>query len=812
MGTGFAASHVENRDDAWRQNLSGQDDSWLRGARGDDWWTGKLPLSGQCPGVGPDGRITSLPQPDVSRCSREDLLDYFDNSWAITEILFAALQGEEAFFRPPYHDLRHPLVFYYGHPAALYLNKLRVAGLAKAPVNPYFETLLEAGVDEMSWDDMSKNAMQWPSVRDVQAYRRLVYETVRQVIASHPDLAEGHAPITRSSSAWAIVMGLEHERIHIETTTVLMRELPIELVRQPDGWPDVHASATAPSAGVFPPLAGRDYPENPLVAVAEGEASFGKPADWPSYGWDNEYGERQVRVRPFQASRQLISNGEYYAFIQAGGYSEQRYWTEEGWQWRSFRNTKWPTFWVPDGPAGLHHYRLRTIFAVVAMPWSWPADVNYHEAKAYCAWRTAQDGAGAPYRVLTEAEHHRLRAPEMTGRQVATGRDPVMTADGRALAARFGLNLNLAFGSEVPVDAFPANANGIHDAMGNVWQWCEDHFNPLQGFQADPFYDDFSLPCFDGKHQMILGGSFASTGDEASIWARFHFRPHFFQHAGFRLVRPDDANAPSDAVRLDGADSAANVYESQQALNEYLVLHFGEPGDQMPYAFGPHDATAFPVRCADLVRDAALAAGITSGRALDVGCAVGRSTFELARTFESVIGVDLSAGFIEAANTLQRNGQMPYFRKDEGDLGAALTATIDPAIDRSRLSFRQADACSLPPDFVGFDAVLMANLICRLPSPNSLLSRLGGPRGLVRPGGILVMTTPFSWLEQFSPREVWLGGYIANGEPVWSKDTLHAALADEFELVSAHDMPLVIREHARKYQYIVTYTTVWKRR
>ena len=76
------------------------------------------------------------------------------------------------------------------------------------------------------------------------------------------------------------------------------------------------------------------------------------------------------------------------------------------------------------------------------------------------------------------------------------------------------------------------------DVFGNVWHWCEDHFHPLEGFRIHPYYDDFSTPCYDGKHLMILGGSFISTGDEATVHARFHFRPHFFQHAGFRIVDP----------------------------------------------------------------------------------------------------------------------------------------------------------------------------------------------------------------------------------------------------------------------------------
>jgi len=69
----------------------------------------------------------------------------------MTEALFECLKNEEAFKIPPVHNLRHPMIFYYGHPAALYINKLRVAGLLQQPINPYFEIIFETGVDEMSW-------------------------------------------------------------------------------------------------------------------------------------------------------------------------------------------------------------------------------------------------------------------------------------------------------------------------------------------------------------------------------------------------------------------------------------------------------------------------------------------------------------------------------------------------------------------------------------------------------------------------------------------------------------------------------------
>lgn len=103
----------------WRKNLTGIDEEWLHGPRPALWWTGRKPTS----------VVHTLPQPNLERISRAATQAYFDNAWTTTEVLFSSLQGEEAFFRPPQHNLRHPMIFYYGHPACLYVNKLRLAGL-----------------------------------------------------------------------------------------------------------------------------------------------------------------------------------------------------------------------------------------------------------------------------------------------------------------------------------------------------------------------------------------------------------------------------------------------------------------------------------------------------------------------------------------------------------------------------------------------------------------------------------------------------------------------------------------------------------
>ena len=208
---------------------------------GEWWWTGVAPQA--CPGWSDTKKhLSSLPLLNLETCTRREVLDYFDNTWTLTEQLFSALQHEASFYLQPYHQLRHPLVFYYGHPASLYINKLRVAGVIDEGIDAHYEVLFETGVDEMSWDDLSQSSVAWPAVREVHAYRQRVYSTVRSLIESHEGLADGHAPIEQSSPLWSLVMSFEHERIHLETSSVLMREMAQPLLRRPEGWVADHPS------------------------------------------------------------------------------------------------------------------------------------------------------------------------------------------------------------------------------------------------------------------------------------------------------------------------------------------------------------------------------------------------------------------------------------------------------------------------------------------------------------------------------------------------------------------------------------------
>jgi putative 4-mercaptohistidine N1-methyltranferase len=246
-----------------------------------------------------------------------------------------------------------------------------------------------------------------------------------------------------------------------------------------------------------------------------------------------------------------------------------------------------------------------------------------------------------------------------------------------------------------------------------------------------------------------------------------------------------------------------NPYESPKLLAEYLLLHYGSAADVLGEMPGPAEAVGFPAR---LVRELLDAPSLPAGaRALDLGCAVGGSSFELARTCGEVLGIDYSHAFIRAANVLRETGCHDFEKAIEGEFTEPAVAKVPSEIDRERVTFEQGDAMDLEANPKSFDVVLAANLLCRLPEPMRLIERLPS---LVQSGGQLLLTTPFTWLEEFTPRANWLGGTPESGRCF---DALRRVLELDFTLEHRFELPFLIREHARKFQYGIALGTRWRR-
>lgn len=243
----------------------------------------------------------------------------------------------------------------------------------------------------------------------------------------------------------------------------------------------------------------------------------------------------------------------------------------------------------------------------------------------------------------------------------------------------------------------------------------------------------------------------------------------------------------------------SEVYETGKLLSEYLLFHFGTAEEILPsqgtWPEGMREALDFAVRTPRHFRQDEVARG------LDIGCAVGRSAWEMARTCNEVIGIDFSHSFIHAAEAIRSKGELAYARVEEAARSTPLIAKRPADIDASRIVFQQGDAMNLPDSLGRFDRVHAANLICRLPEPQRFLQRLPT---LLKPGGELVLATPCTWLEEFTAPQWWPQGETLD----WLKDSL----ATDFELVSTCDEPFLIRETARKFQWTRSMVSVWRQR
>lgn len=684
-------------------------------------------------------------------CKRQEIKDYFNQTWALYESLFEVINNDQAYYKVA-EPLRHPLIFYFGHTAAFYINKLKLAKLIGKRINEEFEAMFAIGVDEMSWDDLDETHYQWPTLEAVRDYRAQVNFRVNEFIDEMPLVL----PISQASPAWVILMGIEHERIHLETSSVIIRQLPLCDVTSHSQW------QACRDVGKAEP--------NQLIAVTGKKITLGKKKDDHTFGWDNEYGEQCFEVEDFKASKYLVCNQEYMLFVEAGGYFKSRYWNKEGQDWLAYTKATMPRFW---------RYRngkwfQRNLTEEIALPLNWPVEVNQLEAKAFCNWKSEQTGAAI--RLPSEAEWYILRE------NISTDSPQWSEVPG---------NIQLEyFASSCPVNRF--EQNGFCDIVGNVWQWTETPIDGFNGFQVHPLYDDFSTPTFAGKHNLIKGGSWISTGNEAIRSSRYAFRRHFYQHAGFRYIESEQD--PASMARI-------NIYETDELISQYLEFHYGAQ-----YFSVPNFCVNAVQQCIKEIQP------LYTAKALDIGCSVGRATFELAKTFTYVDGIDFSARFIQQAYTLAEHGEIRYTICTEGELVEFKSVSLvqlgyDSLLDK--VNFMQGDACNLKPQYSGYDLIYAANLIDRLNDPKQFLISI---EARLNSGGYLVITSPYTWLEEYTDKDKWLGGIKVNGENFTTLDGLTEILSVDFELIAVKEIPFVIRETQRKFQHTLSEMTIWRKR
>lgn len=682
---------------------------------------------------------------------REEIKKQFLQTFELDEKLFDLLEDKIYLYEQP-NRLRHPLIFYYGHTATFFINKLILANIIKQRVNAKFESIFAIGVDEMSWDDLNSRHYTWPTYEETKAYR----DEVKQIVLDLIDNLEFFMPINWDSAMWIILMGIEHENIHIETSSVLLRELDIKFLKSEEIFSYKNEALNT-------------YPKNELLEVKGSTVVLQKDRTNPIYyGWDNEFSFHKADIKDFQASKYLVSNGEFLEFVKEGGYNKPEFFSAEGKEWLDFTQAKHPTFWIKKDDV----YFLREINRIIPLALNYPVDINIYEAEAFCKYKSLK--LGFEVRLPSEDEYYALYEYTNAGQQDA--------------------NIGLKQFNQSPVDkySFKTQSDDFYDVVGNVWQWSLTPIYPFDDFITHPIYDDFTTPTFDDRHALMKGGSFISLGNETLKEARYAFRKHFFQHAGFRYVKS------SNEYRTKLND---NVYETDELIAQYCEFHYGSEN------FGVKN---FCVNSVELLKP--YLKDFKTKKALDLGCSVGRSTFELAKIFDEVVGIDFSANFINVGVKLKIYDSLIYKVKKEGEIFEEKSVSLKSLglnDIKEKVTFMQGDACNLKDVYTNFDLVFCSNLIDRLYYPQKFLDDIPSR---INKDGLLVLLSPYTWLEDYTPKENWLGGFIKDNKEVKTLDTLKMNLLDEFELLETIDVPFVIKETDRKYQHTISQMSIWKKK
>ncbi|MCR8709888.1 5-histidylcysteine sulfoxide synthase [Aliarcobacter butzleri] len=652
---------------------------------------------------------------------RAEIKKQFLQTYQLDEKLFDLLKDKEFLYQQP-NKLRHPLIFYYGHTATFFINKLVLANILENRLNKDFESIFAIGVDEMSWDDLNSSNYKWPTFEEIKEYRNKVKEIVLDLIEN----MQFSLPINWDCAMWIILMGIEHENIHIETSSVLLRELDIKYLIEDEIFE-------------YSNEASNEYPKNELLDVKGADVILQKDRNNPIfYGWDNEFSNHKAFIKDFQASKYLVSNGEFLEFVKEGGYNNPEFFSTEGKNWLIYTNAKYPTFWIKKE----EEYFLREINKVVPLPLNYPVDVNFYEAEAFCKYKSQK--LGFEVRLPSEDEYYRLY-------------DFVDAQNKEA-------NIGLKQFNQSRVDKY--KFDDFYDVAGNVWQWSLTPIYPFDGFVTHPIYDDFTTPTFDDRHALIKGGSFISLGNETLRSARYAFRKHFFQHAGFRYVKSSNEYK----TQLNN-----NFYESDESISSYCDLYYGKDNLYTNYV--------------DLLRP--YLKDLKNSKALDLACCVGRTSFELAKIYDEVLGIDFSANYINIGVKLKLYDFVNYkIKKQDKTFEERAISLKDFDLEKvkDKVSFMQGDACNLKEIYKDFDLIFYSSLIDKLYYPKKFLEDVSRR---INKNGFFVFLSSHNW---------------------FNKHINENNLFLEFELLDKIEVSSFIKMKNKNYENKTLLMSVWKKK
>jgi iron(II)-dependent oxidoreductase len=367
-----------------------------------------------------------------------------------------------------------------------------------------------------------------PSLEQTRRYMDDVLERCLDTIDDSSDFS--------TEEFYFYLLAAFHEAMHAEA---------LAYTRQTLGYPAPHFAGLEPS---------HDDSGGPLpgdVDIPAGDFMIGATPDFP-FVFDNEKWAHWVEIKPFRIARAPVTNGEFLAFVENGGYRKEKFWSPEGWTWlksggvprleQSFarffnqpvsqspelpaldQRVDHPVYWLREANG---RWRQRIFDRYAPLKEHVPVvHVSWYEAEAYCNW------AGRRLPTETEWETAASAEPAPNGILAGERRRHFPWGDDPPNAQKANLDWRSLGVVEVGAHGGGDSAFGCRQLIGNVWEWTADNFMPYPGFTVDP-YKEYSNPWF-ATHKVLRGGCWATrsllirnswrnfyTPDRRDVWAGF---------------------------------------------------------------------------------------------------------------------------------------------------------------------------------------------------------------------------------------------------------------------------------------------------
>ncbi|KAL5332431.1 C-type lectin protein [Aspergillus crustosus] len=472
----------------------------------------------------------------------------FQSQWTAWDIVTKAMIAREGLLSKPI-KLRNSLIFYLGHiPTFSDIHLTRALG--GKPTDPKaYQQIFERGIDP-DVDDPEKCHShseipdEWPARSEILDFQDRVRNRIKSVLQT-PDAQHNR---TLGEALW---IGFEHDAMHLETFLYML--IQSERIIPPPGIPRPDFKK------MFLDARANEKP-NEWFAIPEQTLTVGLEAaddsmPTTSFGWDNEKPKRTVTVQAFEAQGRAITNGEFAEFLQVNQIS------------------KYPASWVEtdsstengvsngsNSASGsiLSNFAVRTVFGPVALKYAqdWPVIASYDELEEYAAWKNCRlptyeetKSIYAHSARLKASTHNSTPTDRNTtnGKSIPTsnitgsGPQPVQPPTPTTAPTYIDLeakNIGFKHWHPTPVIQYGDTLAG-HAEFGGVWEWTSSPLTRQEGFEPMEIYRGYTSDFFDGKHNIILGGSWATHPRIAgrTSFMNWYQRNYPYPWAGARLVR-----------------------------------------------------------------------------------------------------------------------------------------------------------------------------------------------------------------------------------------------------------------------------------